>query len=195
MVACIILAAGSAVRFGGAKQLADFHGKPLVKNALDAANGSTADYVMLVVGDHSSEILEKVQLGRAQVVYNKNFKTGISSSIKCGIGNLPDDCGAAIVMVADQPFLESNHLDLMIKEFKKTPEQIVSLSLNGSPRNPVLIPKAMFPDLEKLSGDSGAKELVRTSSKIKLLDIPDPRVFFDVDTKDSLLELGNHSAN
>jgi molybdenum cofactor cytidylyltransferase len=77
LIACIVLAAGSAVRFGGVKQLAEFHGKPLVKSAVETANESSVDYVLLVVGNHSSEILEKVQLGRAQVIYNRDFETGI----------------------------------------------------------------------------------------------------------------------
>ena len=125
MIACIVLAAGSAVRFGEPKQLAEFRGKPLVKSAVETANESSADYVLLVVGNHSSEILEKVQLGRAQMVYNRDFETGISSSIRCGITNLPDDCSGAIIMVADQPFLESKHLDLMIVEFRKDPTRVV----------------------------------------------------------------------
>ena len=195
LIACVVLAAGFAVRFGGLKQLAEFHGKPLVKSAVDTADESFADYVLLVVGNHSSEILEKVQLGRAQVVYNKDFKTGISSSIRCGIANLPDDCSGAIIMVADQPFLESRHLDLMIEEFRKDPTRVIVLSHKGEPRNPVLIPKAMFHELEKLKGDMGARDLVRKSRNIKLVEISDSRVFFDVDTKDSLLEPRTENEN
>ena len=53
----------------------------------------------------------------------------------------------------------------------------------------------MFPDLENLKGDMGAKDLVRKSRNIKMLEIPDSRVFFDVDTKDSLLELRTENEN
>lgn len=166
-----------------------------MKSAVDAANESTADYVLLVIGNHSSEILEKIELGRAQMVYNRDFETGISSSIRCGIANVPDDCSGAIVMVADQPFLESKHLDLMIAEFRKDPTKIVVLAHKGEPRNPVLIPKAMFPDLENLKDDVGAKDVVRKSRNVKVLEIPDSRVFLDVDTKDSLLELQTESEN
>jgi molybdenum cofactor cytidylyltransferase len=194
-IACVVLAAGSSVRFGGAKQLAELNGKPLVKSAVDAANESVADYVLLVVGNHSSEILEKVQLGRAQMVYNREFETGISSSIRCGIANVPDDCSGAIIMVADQPFLESKHLDLMISEFRNDPTKIIVLAHKSEPRNPVLIPKAMFPDLEKLKNDVGAKDIVRKSRNIKMLEILDSKVFLDVDTKDSLLELRTESEN
>jgi len=69
------------------------------------------------------------------------------------------------------------------------------LAHKGEPRNPVFIPKAMFPDLENLKDDVGAKDVVRKSRNVEVLEIPDSRVFLDVDTKDSLLELQTESEN
>jgi len=188
-IACIVLAAGLSKRFGSPKQLAKFEGKNLIQIAINQANGSTADYVFLVLGNSSSEILEKISLGRAQVIFNKDFAKGISTSIRSGISNLPGDCDAAIIMVADQPFLTSRHLDLMITESKKIPGRIVALSSKGEPRNPVLVPKEMFRELERLEGDAGARTMVRDNPKTLLVEITDPEVFVDVDTKDSLLDL------
>lgn len=190
-IACIVLAAGSSVRFGSPKQLAEFRGKELVQIAIDEADNSSADYVFLVLGKSSSEILEKLLLGRAQVVLNKDFEQGIASSIKCGLSNLPDDSAGVIIMVADQPFLRAQHLNMLIDEFKnRSPGRIIALSFEGEPRNPVFVPSEMFDLLEDLRGDQGAKMLVRKDPKTVLLEISDSRVFFDVDTKDSLLELG-----
>ncbi len=192
-IACIVLAAGSSVRFGSPKQLAEFRGKSLVQIAVNEANASAADYVFLVLGKGSSEILEKVRLGRAQVIYNRDFERGIATSIKGGLANLPDDCSGVIVMVADQPFLTSKHLDRLIEKFRKSPGKIVALSHGGEPRNPVLIPIEMTHVLEELEGDEGARTIVRKNPKTVLIEIPDDRVFFDVDTKDSLLDLGKES--
>jgi molybdenum cofactor cytidylyltransferase len=187
-IACIVLAAGSSVRFGEAKQLAQLNGKSLVQTAIDVANASKVDYVFLVLGKSSSEILEKVDTGRTQVIFNKNYEQGISSSIRSGITNLPSDCGAAIIMVADQPLLQSRHLDLLIDESRKSSGKIIALSQNNEPRNPVLIPRALFHKLETLDGDEGARSIVRNSDAI-LIPVSDPLVFSDVDTKDSLLNL------
>jgi molybdenum cofactor cytidylyltransferase len=189
-IACLVLAAGSSVRFGSPKQLADLAGKSLIQIAIDEANSSSADYVFVVLGNSSSEILENLRLENTQVVFNKDFKQGIASSIKCGVSNIPDDCAGMIIMVADQPFLRSRHLNMLIEAFKKSPGKIVALSSNGEPRNPVLLPIEMTPELEKLQGDEGAKTLVNRDPNTILLEIPDPRIFFDVDTKDSLVELG-----
>ncbi len=191
-VASIILAAGSSVRFGGAKQLASLNGKLLLQYALDAANDSSVNYVFLVVGDYSNEILEKVKLGRAQVLFNPEFKTGIASSIRAGVHNLPDDTIGVIVMVADQPFLRKEHLEKMINRFKADHgKKIVALSQDGEPRNPALIPRELFSLLKQLEGDSGARELVKNSDRLSLVEADDSSVFSDVDTQGTLVDLGN----
>ena len=126
--------------------------------ALDAANDSSVSYVFLVLGDYSDEILEKVKLGRAQVIYNPDYKTGIASSVRAGVNNLPDDTTGAIIMVADQPYLKKEHLEKMIQEFEADGgTKIVTLSHHGEARNPALIPRGLFPKLNELSGDSGAR--------------------------------------
>lgn len=186
----MVLAAGTSTRFGSPKQLAEFRGKNLIQIAIDQANASKSDYVFLVLGMNSPEILEKTSLGRAQVIFNKDFEKGISTSIRSGITNLPSDSGAAIIMVADQPFLTSRHLNMLIDASRKAPGKIVALSSEGEPRNPVLVPNEMFDDLEELEGDIGARTIVRSNKEIVLIEIHDRQVFVDVDTKDSLLDLG-----
>ena len=193
-VASIILAAGSSVRFGGSKQLATLNGKPLLQYALDAANDSSVKYVFVVVGDYSEQILEKVKLGRAQVLYNPDFKMGIASSIRAGLNNLPDDTSAVIIMVADQPFLRTEHLEKMISRFKAEGEKkIVALSQDGEPRNPALLPRELFPSLKGLQGDAGARDIVKKSDRVSLLEVDDASVFSDVDTRSMLLDLGNQT--
>ncbi|MDA4129355.1 MAG: nucleotidyltransferase family protein [Thaumarchaeota archaeon] len=193
-IACIVLGAGSGIRYGGAKQLAKFQGKFLLQNALNAANASSADYVYLILGDHSAEILEKIQTGRAQVVFNRDYKTGIASSMKAGISNLPGDTAGAIIMVADQPQLNAKHLDLLIDKFRNSGEnRIAALSQNSDPRNPVLIPRELFSALNQLQGDAGAREFVKKSDRLVLVEITDPNVFLDVDTKEALSDLANQS--
>jgi molybdenum cofactor cytidylyltransferase len=189
-IACMILAAGMATRFGSVKQLARIRGKPLLQRSLDAANSSLSDYVMLIVGSNSSEILSKINLGRAQVVFNNNFLRGQSTSIKCGITNLPADSAGVIIMVADQPFVKSIHLDKIIRIFKSGKlSEVVALSHDGQPRNPVLIPKRLFPKLVKLRGDVGARSIIRGYSRLRLVEISDEKVFLDVDTRSAVSEL------
>lgn len=188
-IACIILAAGSSVRYGSPKQLVEFRGRSLIQRAVDEADASKADHVFLVLGNSSSEILEKIDLGRAQVVFNKDYAKGISTSIKAGLANVPNDCASVIIMVADQPFLTHEHLNRLISEENKFNGRIIALSYRGEPRNPVLIPTELLRELESLEGDEGAKSMVRKNPSTILIEIPESEIFLDVDTKDSLVDL------
>ena len=190
-VACIILAAGMSTRFGSPKQLAEIGGRKLIQLAIEAANGSDAEQVFIVVGANSSKVVEEIELGRAQLLLNKDFKGGISTSIRVGVENLPRDCSGAVIMVADQPKLTSAHINLLITKFLEDQQQnkktkVVALSYQGRARNPVLVPRMLFDKLLQLEGDSGARELVRNSPDLELIDIEDPTVFLDVDTKESI---------
>ena len=93
-------------------------------------------------------------------------------------------------MVADQPFLKTIHLNKIMSTFKKgNKSQVVVLSHSGEPRNPVLIPKKLFPRLLNLNGDVGAKTTIRNYKNLRLVEIRDEKVFFDVDTKRTVSEL------
>jgi molybdenum cofactor cytidylyltransferase len=199
--ACIILAAGLSSRYGGRiKQLAilPFNCKSLVQNALDIANESKADYVFLVLGNHSSEILEQTKLGRAQLLLNKDYRKGLSTSIKAGISNLPNDCSSTVLMVADQPYLKPQLINRLVLTLKGKPHlKMACLAYKGEPRSPAIFSKEMFPALKKIKGDEGAKEILeraRNSNHLILVKIQDPRIFFDVDAPSDLGQMGKRGS-
>jgi molybdenum cofactor cytidylyltransferase len=189
-IACVILAAGMAKRFGSTKQLAKLgkSGKSLVQTAVDVANESKASYVLLVLGHDASEIMAELNLGRAQVILNKEFESGLASSIRTAISNIPSDCVAAIFMVADQPELTHAILNNLITVFRTSHSQgekharIFALSASGEPKNPVLIVSELFPLLAELKGDTGARDIIRSRpGEVRLIEVENSSVFTDVD--------------
>ncbi len=186
----MVLAAGMSTRFGSVKQLAKFGGGALIQRALDSANESRSDYVYLVVGYDASEIVGKLNCGRAEILFNKDFSKGLSTSLRTSITNLPEDCAGALFMVADQPYLGSKQLDLMITTFRRHKDKIVALSFRREPRNPVVIPRSLFSAMLALRGDAGAKEIVRRHSVLlRLIEMKNEKVFFDIDRKSDLRKL------
>jgi molybdenum cofactor cytidylyltransferase len=187
-VACVILAAGSSTRFGSPKQIAKINKIPMLQMALHSANSSNSDYVILVLGALSSEIVAELDIGRAIIAYNKGYSQGLSSSIKVGISNAPSDTNAVLLMVADQPFVTTPILNAIIASYKsKTSVGIVALSSGTEPRNPVLLDRKYFNEIEALQGDRGAKEVIlRHLPQAQLLNVQDPKILLDIDTQDAL---------
>lgn len=190
-VACVVLAAGKSARFAGIKQLATLEGKPLLQRALESANNSISDYVLLIVGAHSDEILGRIATGRAQPILNRDYARGLSTSVKCAISNIPQDAEGALFMVADQPYLHSRQLDDLIRAFRQDESSdVFALAYEGEARNPVLLRKSLFSEATKLEGDVGAREIVRSyTKKIHLVEANDPKVFFDIDTTPAIEKL------
>jgi molybdenum cofactor cytidylyltransferase len=163
----------------------------LLQLAVDAANNSKADQVLLVLGHLSSRVAASLNLGRAEIVYNKNYKNGLSTSIRSALTELPEDYKGALLMVADQPMVSSKILNGLVNKFKRSKSQkIVAMAYKGEPRNPVIIPRSLFPEIFSLRGDVGANKIVRGHlGEAKLVNVKDPKIFLDIDRKSDLERL------
>ena len=89
MISSILLAAGQSKRMSGEnKVIKNVKGIPLIKCALNNILKSSVDETVIVLG-YQSEIIEKLidKSDKIKFVFNPNFATGMSSSIKKGIEN------------------------------------------------------------------------------------------------------------
>src|SRR3954452_7546143 len=101
----LILAAGAGRRFGGTKQLADLRGRPLLSYAIENMLAVPClDPVLVVLGHAAQEILERVDLGEAEVVIAAEWERGQASSLRRGIAALAD-VETAVIPLGDQPFI------------------------------------------------------------------------------------------
>lgn len=89
----VVVAAGSGERFGGPKQFAMLHGRPLVSWAVDAARGASSGVVLVVPGDR---LTAAQGLGADVVVVGGATR---SESVRAGLAAVPSD--AEIVVVHD----------------------------------------------------------------------------------------------
>ena len=81
----IIVAAGSASRFGSIKQLLHFNNKTLLQHAIDEAVDAGAGSVIVVTGAHADEILKNINHEQVEIVHNENWQRGIASGIVAGV--------------------------------------------------------------------------------------------------------------
>ncbi|MBI3022311.1 MAG: nucleotidyltransferase family protein [Thaumarchaeota archaeon] len=182
-VSAVVLAAGSSKRLGRLKQLARLEGRPLLERTLDAVRRSNVDEVIVVIGDQAAEVRRKVDLSPFVVVVNKSFNEGMSASIKLGLSAVDRRAAAALIVLADQPFLSASLIDGIVELFQKSDALIVAPTHGGVQGNPVLISRRLFSEVSAISGDVGAKSLLGRHSE-ELLEYPvkDPEPLVDIDT-------------
>lgn len=162
MIAGLVLAAGAARRFGAPKQLAQLDGRPLLEHALAAMTSAPLDRVVVVLGAHADAVRERVDLHGAEVIECSDWVDGQAASLRAGLAAVAD-AEAAVVALGDQPFLSARAAARVIAA-RGLGTDAVRATYAGRPGHPVVLERALFPRIEDLRGDAGARELLAESS-------------------------------
>src|SRR5690606_3963720 len=125
-VAALVLAAGQGRRMGGPnKLLAEYRGRSLVRNVVDAALACRAASVAVVTG-HRRDDVEKGLGGTAvRLVHNPDYEEGLSTSLRQGVASLDADIDGVLVMLADMPLVTAPILDRLIEAFDPKADRLV----------------------------------------------------------------------
>jgi molybdenum cofactor cytidylyltransferase len=154
----IILAAGEGRRFGGAKQLAQLNGRPLIEHALEAMLAVPAiDPVVIVLGARADRIQAETDLRGAEVVLCESWADGQSASLKAGAAAL-GEVEAAVITLADQPFITPQVIAGVLDQRGR--HLAVRATYDGRPGHPVLLERRLLDHVRELSGDTGARDLL-----------------------------------
>lgn len=183
-VAALVLAAGQSSRMGGAnKLLAEVDGVPMLLRAVNAALASKAASVTVVLG-HEADKAEALLAGRrVNLVRNPDYAQGMSTSLRAGIGALPADAEAAIVLLADMPRVSALHVDRLIDAFEAKQPAIAVPQKDGRRGNPILWPREFFAAMRAVAGDQGARGVLEANAgRLRFVDMDDDAIHADVDT-------------
>ena len=188
-IAAVILAAGESRRWGADnKLLAQIDGRPMVLRTVRAVLDSKARPAVVVTGHERSEV-ERLLAGLPLAIVNAaNYASGLSASLKAGIAAVPIGCDGALVCLGDMPWVKPETLDRLIGAFDPETGFAVVPAYEGEWGNPVLLGRPLFEKIGSLSGDRGARALLKSvGERVKEIVVDDPGVLRDVDRPDSLV--------
>jgi molybdenum cofactor cytidylyltransferase len=189
-VAGIILAAGRSTRMGGPnKLLEEIHGKPLVRIVAEQVLASRARPVTVITG-HQRERVEHALAGLpVKFVHNPEYATGLSTSLRIGIGAVPAEADGAIVCLGDMPQVSAALIDRLVAAFNPARGALIVVpTLQGKRGNPVVWSRRFFPDLVGVEGDVGARHLIGSYAEaVTEVPVEDAAALTDVDTPEALI--------
>ena len=183
MLSAIVLAAGQATRFGGLKQLVVLGEKPLLQHVLDNLAHSKIDDVVVVLGAHAGEIREQTQFGKARTILSPDYANGMSTSIQAGLRAI--DAEAAMIVLADQPFVAARTFGALIDEYRRVKPSIVIPTFNGLRGNPVIVDRSLFAEMMEIRGDIGCRSIFG-NHLVHVLPVDDRGVVQDIDTPEDM---------
>jgi len=182
----IILAAGSASRFGSTKQLLHFKGKTLLKHTVEEAVEAGAQPVVVVTGANADEVSKEIRNEKVEIVFNKNWEQGMASGIVIGLKNaitLNRELEKVIITVCDQPFVSSSLFQQLFQRQNESAKHLVASAYADTIGTPALFTIKYFDALKGLTGDQGAKGLLKKYSEdLATVDFPDG--YIDIDTQE-----------
>ena len=161
-VAAIVLAAGQSARMGAQnKLLLRDGGDSLVRHAVKMAVLSQLKPVIVVLGHEADAVRADLAGLDVHFVVNAEFAQGLSTSLKRGIAALPENIDGAAVILADMPNLDTALIDRLYAAFEAEPKALAVVPVHeGVWGNPCILAAALFSEVERLSGDQGAKKIL-----------------------------------
>ncbi|MBU4427479.1 MAG: nucleotidyltransferase family protein [Desulfobacterales bacterium] len=162
-IAGLLLAAGASTRMGRPKQLLRVHGETILGRILNEALDSELDKIFLILGYQANEIKrtlgQSLIHGKLQVIENRQYAQGISSSIIAGLSEIEENYEHVMILLADLPHINSILINLLIFGYLESGLPIGAIQVKSKRSHPVIFGKALYRELRKLQGDVGAKSI------------------------------------
>jgi len=178
----LLLAAGGSTRFGSPKQLAEFEGKTLIRRAAEAVSRSGCSIVVVVLGAAADGLRRELSNIDLDTVENKDWQSGMSSSIKLGLSKLIElepQLDALLITLMDQPKVTASHLAEFVSMFAELRPPLIAAEYSGTAGVPALFSRVFFNELLQLKGDQGARSIIRARSAVQTISLDEAAIDID----------------
>jgi molybdenum cofactor cytidylyltransferase len=183
MIAGVLLAAGRSQRMGQPKLLLPWRGMPLIRYVVQQMLDTQLDELIVVIGHRADHVIAALEGLAVRIVLNTDFLDGQSTSLRAGIAAVHSEASAVVVLLADQPLLQPQTVDALIERYRQEQSLIIVPRCEGRRGNPVLFDRRLFPDLLAITGDQGARNVIKVyEQQIDWLNTTDGGTLLDIDT-------------
>jgi molybdenum cofactor cytidylyltransferase len=160
-VAGVVLAAGTSSRMGENKLLFRVEGETLVRRAVQTAVSAGLEPVIVVLGHEAERAVAELSGLEIEPVFNDEYARGIHTSLRAGIAVVPASSCAAVVILADMPFVTATMITRILEQYRDSPALAVVSDYAGVQAPPTLYDRAFFPELAAVKGEGCGKQVLR----------------------------------
>ncbi len=164
-IGIIILAAGASQRMGLPKQTLEVQkGKSLLAKTVETALATALRPVIVVVGANKAEVVPELNGQPVTIIDNAFWQEGMATSVKIGLAGLfmtEPKLDGVLMLVCDQPYLTTPLLQQMVATFEESGKKAVACRYKKQWGVPVLIGRDLLAELTQITGDHGAKPLLK----------------------------------
>ena len=188
IVDAILLAAGQSKRMGSRNKLLEpVGGEPLIRRVAAAVGAAGIRRLIVVTGHQADRVRDALSGLECRFADNPDYPTGKGSSVAAGaraVFDAADPPDAVIVCLGDMPDITPAMLDALIANYDPAAGRTIVAAASGGQRgHPVLWDRRFAEDLASLSGDAGARDILREhAGQTVTVEMDDAAVLRDLDT-------------
>ena len=184
MIKGILLAAGQSKRLKNENKLIKiFKNKPLINHALNSVKNSKIKKIIIILGYQFKEVKKKIKKNKKIIfVHNKNYKNGMSSSIKAGLKKISKKDKGFIILQSDMPFVKTSDINKIYNSIIRKKYLVHALKYKNRIGNPIGFDISILNKIKKIKGNIGAKYMVkRLKNSTNYIKVSSEKVFKDFD--------------
>jgi molybdenum cofactor cytidylyltransferase len=168
-VAGLVLAAGGSKRLGQPKQLLPYGPRTLLDHVLQTARRCDFDQLLCVIGGGSPQVRAAVDFDGVQVIENRDFGDGCSSSIAVALSAVDPACEVLVLLLGDQPGVTITTVAKLVAGIRDAPAAACAYADGRG--HPLAFSRATFGELATLHGDKGVWKLLDRHAEW-VVDVP-----------------------
>lgn len=187
-IGAVVLAAGSARRFGADKRLQSLAGSTVAETTLEKYC-QVFDAVRVVVQGTADPLYAKLSCREdLEIVFSPDANLGMGHSLAAGFTDLPWQY--AFVALADMPLVAPATLERLKSAAMQDQERIIRPRFNDEQYgHPIGFPRTLFAEMQKCHGDTGARSVLAAhKDRSRIIACSDQGVVQDIDTPAALAE-------
>ena len=184
MIKGILLAAGQSRRLKNENKLIKiFKDKPLIHHALNSVQNSKIKKLIIVLGYQFKEVKKNIKKNKKIIfVHNKNYKNGMSSSIKSGLKKISKKDKGFIILQSDMPFVKTSDINKIYNSIIRKKYLVHALKYKNRIGNPIGFDISILNKFKKIKGNVGAKYMIkRLKNSTNYIKVSSEKVFKDLD--------------
>ncbi len=183
-VGAIVLAAGLSSRMGQPKVLLPWGDRPVINVILERLRGARLDDTVVITGHMAGRVGAAVSKEGVRTVHNPAYQQGeMLSSLQTGLNALGPEVAACLVVLGDQPQIEPRVITYLLDAYAEGRGLIVAPSYQRRRGHPILIDRALWPELLDLPAGSAPRDVINAHpDQTAYVEVPTDSILRDIDT-------------
>jgi|GEM_PF-76375 xanthine dehydrogenase accessory factor len=182
-ITAIILAAGASTRMGQPKLLLPFGDSTIIQTVIQNTVKSLVSNVVVVLGSHREEIMEKISGENISIADNPDFASGMLSSVQAGLRKLPAGTGAVMILLADQPMITQATIEKMADVYRHSDKGIVIAAHKGKRGHPIIFNRRYVEEILQPGHENSMHDFInKHHGEILEVETDTSEILRDIDT-------------